>query len=78
MLRNKLMTCLCHPYTLDIVQGNVPVLCKLFIGDREDSTIKFSLEDVDNPKSTLKDAFVYVSTESKTPSDKDFMKMFIN
>ena len=24
------------------------------------------------------DAFVYASTESKTPSDKDFMKMFIN
>ena len=72
------MTCFCHPYTLDVVQGNVPVLCKLFIGDRQDSTIKITLQDVNNLNTPLNDAFVYVSTESKTPSDKDFMKMFIN
>jgi hypothetical protein len=78
MMRNKLMTCFCHSYTVDIVQGNVPVLCKLFIGDRDNSVIQFTLEDVNNPKRALNDAFVYASTESKTPSDKDFMKMFIN
>ena len=75
MLRNRLMTCQIKPKVIDIVQGNVPVLCKLYIGDRVDPIIKFDISDCNNPGGdSLRDLFTYISTESKTPSDKNFMK----
>jgi hypothetical protein len=75
-LRKKLMTCKVAPKVIDIVQGNIPVLCKIYMGDREDPLLKFKIEDLNSP--TIKDTFVYVSTESKTPNEKNFMKMYIN
>ena len=35
-----------NPVNVDIVQDNVPVLCKIYIGDRIQPSIQFHIEEV--------------------------------
>jgi hypothetical protein len=76
MLRNMLMTCHCIPQVVDVVQGNKPVLCLVYIGDRKSPSIRFSLEDIDGHE--LNDIQVYLSTENREPSENSNESYFVN
>ena len=76
MMRNQLINCYCKPVTIDVVEGNVAVLAKVYIGDRTDTSLKFELKA--HSQDQLTDIQTFVSTQTKLPSDQDYMSMYIN
>jgi hypothetical protein len=68
MLRDRLMTGQSLVTEINIVQGNIPVLCKVFTGDRINPILKFTIKMVTKSKcpgeKRVKDVVTYISTSS--------------